>query len=116
LEVEPPNKATELQTGGYFRVIKVDAAWHMQGVGAKSTVWMQAKKVENAEATTPMANVALDPSQQQYFFTKDKFCQKNSSQKISCYASLSDNGYLSLQFRLIMPLPLQPMTSDGAVT
>lgn len=63
-----------------------------------------------------MANVALDRSQQQHFSIKGKFGQNNSSQTISCYASLSDNGYLSLQFRLIMPAPLQPMTSDGAVT
>jgi hypothetical protein len=77
---------------------------------------MQAKKVENAEATTPMANVALDQSQQQYFSTKGNFGQKISRQTVSCYAFLSDNGYLSLQFRLIMPVPLQPMTSDGAVT
>jgi hypothetical protein len=113
MEVKPPNTAAELQTGGYCSVIKVDSAWHMQGVGV---VWMQAKKVENAEATTPMANVALDRTQQQHFSTKGNLGQKNSSQTISCYASLSDNGYLSLQFRLIMRVALQPMTSDGAVT
>jgi hypothetical protein len=71
-------------------------------------VWMQAKKVEKADAISPMANFVFDREQQQrYYFHRSGFQPNHSSQTGSCYvllyAVLRDNGYLSLQLRLIMP-------------
>jgi hypothetical protein len=84
-------------------------------------VWMQAKKVE--KDGSDLANVKLRfRSRATTTTTTTLFHERNFGQNTrvrrdhATYVFLSDNGYLSLQFRLIMPVPSRPMTSDRAVT
>jgi hypothetical protein len=86
-------------------------------------VWMQAKKVEKAEGDLANGKLCFrsrTTTTTTQFHRRRLPAKTLSSQTGSCYvllyAVLRDNGYLSLQFRLIMPVPSRPMTSDGAVT
>jgi hypothetical protein len=82
-------------------------------------VWMQAKKVEKDGSDLGQTSLSIEDNNND---NNDTFHERNFGQNTrvrrdhATYVFLSDNGYLSLQFRLIMPVPSRPMTSDGAVT